>query len=168
MRLTCSCGATMELRDDFAGAIEARRWSDDHAICRTQSTELRRLRTDLAAARALLPAQPIGYISKTTLKNLTDPQWQELRNTPADLWTVDQPPSRAIIPVYVAPQANEPEQCDPKVDTSYTGQIATLRADLAAARALLQEAISRVNTHAFSSADRLADRIEAFLAEEKK
>lgn len=43
-------------------------------------------------------------------------------------------------------------------------QIEQLQADLAAARALLQEAISSVNTHAFSSADRLAERIEAFLA----
>lgn len=50
MKLTCSCGATIEARDNFAGAIDARKWSEDHAICRARATEL--LQADLAAARA--------------------------------------------------------------------------------------------------------------------
>jgi len=42
-------------------------------------------------------------------------------------------------------------------------ELAHLRGELAEARELLRAAISHVNTHAFSSADRLAERIEAFL-----
>jgi hypothetical protein len=76
------------------------------AVCE----ELQRVVAERDAALAAEQAQePVGYISKTTLENLTDPKWRELRNMPAELWTANEPPSRAIIPVYLHP-APEPTQ----------------------------------------------------------
>jgi len=48
-------------------------------------------------------AVPIGFIAKETLDELQNPDWQMQRNTPANLWTINNPPSRAVIPVYVNP-----------------------------------------------------------------
>lgn len=45
--------------------------------------------------------EPIGFISAETLSDLKNPDWQSRRNTPANLWTVNNPPSRAVIPVYL-------------------------------------------------------------------
>lgn len=47
-------------------------------------------------------AGAIGYISAEALAKLNDPEWQELRGTPVNLWTINNPPSRAQIPVYAS------------------------------------------------------------------
>jgi hypothetical protein len=44
--------------------------------------------------------EPIGFISPDTLDKLQDPEWRALRNEPAMLWTTNEPPNRAIVPVY--------------------------------------------------------------------
>ncbi|MGH7292002.1 MAG: hypothetical protein ACREJT_12370, partial [Myxococcota bacterium] len=49
--------------------------------------------------------EPVGFVSPDTLERLQDPEWRALRNTPANLWTANNPPSRAIVPVYAASQA---------------------------------------------------------------
>lgn len=51
---------------------------------------------------ALKKQEPIGFISEECLDKLHDNVWQQLRNTPVNLWTINNPPSRARTPVYVA------------------------------------------------------------------
>ncbi len=60
-----------------------------------------------AAALPVGTGELIGYISESTLAQLRDPEWKAVRANAANLWTTDAPPSRAIIPVYLATQAPE-------------------------------------------------------------
>lgn len=60
-----------------------------------------------------LPQKPIGFIAKETLSGLQNPDWQMQRNTPANLWSINNPPSRAVVPVYIAtpsPNAKDAER----------------------------------------------------------
>ena len=52
--------------------------------------------------RPLLPEEltPVGFISAEWLAKLRDPEWQFLRNEAAPIWTANNPPSRAQIPLY--------------------------------------------------------------------
>jgi hypothetical protein len=46
----------------------------------------------------------IGFISHETLSKLRDPDWQKQRGdvpNPAVVYTVNEPPSRCVIPVYI-------------------------------------------------------------------
>lgn len=62
MKLTCSCGATGEFRDNMAGDVGASRWREDHAVCHQtkasyhegETPEVARLRKLLRAARVAL------------------------------------------------------------------------------------------------------------------
>ncbi|MNT61994.1 hypothetical protein D3C72_1996780 [compost metagenome] len=50
---------------------------------------------------------PVGRISHDTLNELVNPEWQKKRNTPAQLWTINRPPSRAVLEVYVRAKQDE-------------------------------------------------------------
>lgn len=48
--------------------------------------------------------EPIGFISHETLARLQDPEWQKQRGDvpdPAVIYTVNNPPSRCVLPVYL-------------------------------------------------------------------
>lgn len=53
-------------------------------------------------------AEPIGFISRKTLADLQDPQWSVRRRVSSLLWTANDPPSGASIPVYLAAQGDAP------------------------------------------------------------
>ena len=54
--------------------------------------------------------EPIGFISTEHLADLENPEWCEKREVHANLWSTNNPPSRAVIPVYVA----QPAELSPK------------------------------------------------------
>ena len=46
----------------------------------------------------------VGYISERALRNLQNPEWQMQRGASEHIWTINNPPSRAVIPLLLGPE----------------------------------------------------------------
>jgi hypothetical protein len=53
-------------------------------------------------------AELIGYLSEESLEKLHDPEWRARRNVSTPIWAANNPPSRAVVPVYLHPASPQP------------------------------------------------------------
>lgn len=53
-----------------------------------------------AALEHCKQAEPVGFVTPETFNQLNDFKWREIRNNPANLWTANNPPSRATVPLF--------------------------------------------------------------------
>jgi hypothetical protein len=74
----------------------------DMALLKSQVARLQSLAATPQPQAA--PQEPVAYITENTLANLLDETWKAQRNLPAHAWTTNNPPSRAIVPLYASPQ----------------------------------------------------------------
>lgn len=96
---TCDqCGGSGQgTKSDALREFVADHDPDTPAACHAEALcEILEAPTD----RAVAQEEAIGFISADTLEKLLDPEWRALRNEPAMLWTANNPPSRATIPIY--------------------------------------------------------------------